>query len=291
MDVKAAVPLLQKTYNKWSDHNAPRLGASVAFYTLLSFAPLLMLLIAVIGLVMTKDKAQNALIDQANQMVGAHGAETVKSLVSSAQKPASGILATVISFVVLLFGASGVFTELHDALNIIWDATPKATSGLMGLVKERLFSFGMILSLGFLLLVSLIVSAGLALIGKFFSQVLPLPHAFFQAVNFVVSFAVISFIFALLFKFVPAVHISWRNVIVGAIGTAFLFTVGKLLLALYLEKAAVGSTYGAAGSLVAVVVWVYYSAQIFFFGAEFTRVYADAHAVQPAPARVQTANA
>ncbi len=270
--------MLKQTASKWSDHHATRLGASVAFYTLLSFAPLLVLLAAIVALVMhDENAAQNGLIDQAKQMMGGGGGDAVKSLLASAQKPSSGVFASIVSFIVLLFGASGVFTELHDALNVIWDATPKASSGVMGLIKERLFSFGMVLSVGFVLLVSLFVSAALAFVGKFFGQIIPLPDAVLQLANFIVSFVVITILFALMFKFVPAVKISWRNVIVGAIGTALLFTIGKFLLGLYLGKASVGSTYGAAGSLVAVIVWVYYSAQIFFFGAEFTRVYADAH--------------
>jgi membrane protein len=200
----------------------------------------------------------------------------VKSLLSSAQKPSSGLMASIVAFVTLLLGASGVFSELRDALNIIWDAEPKNETGFLGMIKQKLFSFGMVLSVGFLLLVSLIISAGLALLGKFFNQLLPLPPSVFEVVNFAISFAVISVLFALLFKFVPARAISWRDVRVGAIGTATLFTIGKFLVGFYLGKASVGSAYGAAGSLVAVVVWVYYSAQIFFFGAEFTRVHADA---------------
>ena len=278
MQIKDAVSLLRTTYNNWDHHHAPRLGASVAFYTLLSFAPLLILTVAMVGLVFDQHRAQTALVDQAKQMIGDRGGDTVKSLLENAQKPASGLAASVLAFLTLLFGASGVFSELRDALNIIWDAEPKNESGLMGMVKGRLFSFGMVLSVGFLLLVSLLISAGLALLGKFFSELLPLPAAVFEVVNFVVSFVVITALFALLFMFVPARHISWRDVRIGAIGTALLFTIGKFLLGFYLGKASVGSAYGAAGSLVAVIVWVYYSAQIFFFGAEFTRVHADARA-------------
>jgi membrane protein len=277
MNVGSTVSLLKKTYRNWSDHHAPRLGASVAFYTLLSFAPLLIVTLAVIALVLDQQRAQAGLIDQARQMIGDRGADTVKALLSNAQKPSSGLIASIIAFATLLFGASGVFAELRDALNIIWDAEPTNESGLLGMIKQRLFSFGMVLSVGFLLLVSLIISAGLELLGKFFSHLLPLPAFVFHLINFAVSFIVIAVLFALLFKFVPARRISWRDVWVGAIGTAVLFTIGKFLLGFYLGKASVGSAYGAAGSLVAVVVWVYYSAQIFFFGAEFTRVYADAH--------------
>ena len=278
MKLGNAVSLLKKTYSNWSARQAPRLGASVAFYTLLSFAPLLILTVAVAALVFGQQGAQAGLIDQTRQMIGGRGADTVKSLLSHAQKPSSGVMASIIAFVTLLFGASGVFSELRDALNIIWDAEPKNESGFLGMIKQKLFSFGMVLSVGFLLLVSLIISAGLALLGKFFSQLLPLPAFVFEVVNFAVSFLVISVLFALLFKYVPARPISWRDVRVGAVGTAILFTIGKFLLGFYLGKASIGSAYGAAGSLVAVIVWVYYSAQIFFFGAEFTRVYADTHA-------------
>jgi membrane protein len=277
MNVKAAIPLLKETYKRWSEHNAPRLGASVAFYTLLSFAPLLILTAAVIALVFSKETVHRDLVDQARQMMGNRGADIVNSLLSNAQKPSSGLLASVIAFLTLLFGASGVFIELRDALNTIWGVKPQSNTGWKGMLKDRLFSFGMVLSIGFLLLVSLILSAALAFIGKFLGQIVPISPAVLEALNFVVSLAVITVLFALMFKFVPAVHIPWRDVLIGAAGTAFLFTIGKFLLGLYLGKASVGSAYGAAGSLVAVIVWVYYSAQIFFFGAEFTHVYSDAH--------------
>ncbi|HEX3681852.1 MAG TPA: YihY/virulence factor BrkB family protein [Bryobacteraceae bacterium] len=275
MSIKTWISLAKQTFNKWSEHQAPRLGASVAFYSLLSFAPLLVLIAAMTALVFDRHTTQNALMEQARQMIGDRGADTVKSLLENAQKPSSGIFASAVAFVTLLFGASGVFSELRDALNTIWDAEPKQESGWRGMLKQKLFSFGMVLSVGFLLLVSLILSAGLAVIGKFFGQLVPMPVPILEGINFLVSLVVITFLFALLFKFVPARTISWRDVRVGAILTALLFTVGKFLLGLYLGKAGVGSAYGAAGSLVAVIVWVYYSAQIFFFGAEFTRVYAD----------------
>jgi len=278
MNIKAGIGLLKDTFNNWTAHKAPRMGASVAFYSLLSFAPLLVLIAAVIALVFTKDTAHKDLVDQARQMMGTRGADIVNSLLANAQKPSSGIVASVIAFLTLLFGASGVFIELRDALNTIWDAKPQTNGGWKGMLKDRLFSFGMVLSVGFLLLVSLILSTALAFIGTFFEQVVPIPPGVLEAVNFLVSFAVITVLFALMFKFVPAAHIEWRDVLIGAIGTALLFTIGKFLLGLYLGKASVGSAYGAAGSLVAVIVWVYYSAQIFFFGAEFTRVYSDAHA-------------
>lgn len=292
MSIKRGISLLQQAYKKWSEHNATRLGASVAFYTLLSFAPLLILMAAMIALVFDRETTHRTMIDQARQMIGPGGAQTVQSLLQGAQKPASGVFASVVAFITLLFGASGVFGELHDALNTIWDSQPEKQSGWFSVVKAKLFSFGMVLSVGFLLLVSLIISAALAFMGKFFGQVIPIPPPVLQGVNFLLSFAVVTALFALMFRYVPARRIPWRDVGVGAIGTALLFTVGKFLLGLYLGKASVGSAYGAAGSLVAVVVWVYYSAQIFFFGAEFTRVYADAHKTEaPEQADQQPASA
>jgi membrane protein len=276
MSIQTWISFVKQTFTKWSEHQAPRLGASVAFYSVLSFAPLLVLIAAMAALVFDRNTTQNALVDQARQMIGDRGADTVKSLLASAQKPSSGIFASVVAFITLLFGASGVFSELRDALNTIWDAEPKEESGWRAMLKQKLFSFGMVLSVGFLLLVSLILSAGLAVIGKFFGQLVPVPVPLLEALNFVFSLCVVTVLFALLFKYVPARSIPWRDVRVGAILTALLFTIGKFLLGLYLGKAGVGSAYGAAGSLVAVIVWVYYSAQIFFFGAEFTRVYADA---------------
>lgn len=281
MSIKTWISLAKQTFTKWSEHQAPRLGASVAFYSLLSFAPLLVLVAAMTALVFDRNTTQNALMEQARQMIGDRGADTVKSLLENAQKPSSGIFASAVAFVTLLFGASGVFSELRDALNTIWDAKPKEESGWRGMLKQKLFSFGMVLSVGFLLLVSLLLSAGLAVIGKFFGQLVPIPVPILEGINFLISLVVITLLFALLFKFVPARDIPWRDVRTGAILTALLFTIGKFLLGLYLGKAGVGSAYGAAGSLVAVIVWVYYSAQIFFFGAEFTRVYADSDTAGP----------
>jgi membrane protein len=276
MQIKQAIPLLKDTYQQWSDHNGTRFGASLAFYTLLSMAPLLVIVAAVLALVFDPKKSQTELINQAQQMIGSTGADAVKTLLTHAQKPATGTFAGIIAFITLLFGASGVFTELQQALNIMWDAAPTNSSGFWGMIKSKLLSFGMVLAIGFILLVSLFVSATVAVVGKFFAGLLPIPAPVFEGINFIVSFAVITALFALLYKYVPAVRISWRDVIVGAVGTALLFTIGKFLLGLYLGKASVGSAYGAAGSLVALIVWVYYSAQIFYFGAEFTHVYAHA---------------
>ena len=280
MSVKQAISLAKETYNKWSEHQAPRLGASVAFYSVQSFAPVLVLLTGVIALVFGLLSAQGTMISEARQLIGDRGAETVESLLKNAQKPSSGIFASIVAFATLLFGASGVFTELQDALNVIWESTARNASGFIGIIRQRLFSFGMVLAIGVLLLVSLVLSAGLAYIGHTFGQLMPMPPFVLQMINLFVSFVVIAALFGLMFKYVPAAKVAWRDVAVGAIGTALLFTIGKFLLGLYIGKASVGSTYGAAGSFVAVVVWIYYSAQIFFFGAEFTHVYAQARGAE-----------
>jgi len=271
------ISLLKETASKWSAHQAPRLGASVAFYSLLSFAPLLILLVTLAGLVFDPQTTQRTLIDQARATIGDRGADTVQALLKSAQKPTSGVLASIIAFLTLLFGASGVFIELRDALNTIWESQPKDQGGIKGLLKDRLFSFGMVLSVGFLLLIFLVISAALSFLGKYFGHIVPIPVPVLEVINFVLSLAVITALFALMFKYVPAARINWHDVMIGAVGTAVLFTIGKFVLGFYLGKASVGSAYGAAGSLVAVIVWVYYSAQIFFFGAEFTHVYAYHH--------------
>jgi membrane protein len=275
VSLKEAVPLLIKTYSRWADHNAPRLGASVAFYSILSFAPVLVLMTSIVGIAFGRESAHGALVSEARQIIGDWGADTVHSLLKNAQKPASGIFASLVAFITLLFGASGVFMELHDALNIMWDAPKPKTSGFLGTIRQRLFSFGMVLSVGFLLLVSLILSSALAYLAHSFGGLLPLPPLVLEVLNFASSFVIETLLFALMFMYVPIVHVAWREVVLGAVGTALLFTGGKFLLSFYLAKVSVGSAYGAAGSLVAVVIWIYYSAQIFFFGAEFTRVYAE----------------
>ncbi len=275
--LKQWVSLLKETYEKWSDHQAPRLGASVAFYSLLSFAPLLVLITGIIALVFGQQSAHNSLVNTARQYIGDRGADTVSELLKNAKKPSTGIFASILAFLTLLFGASSVFTEFQEALNVIWDVPKGSDTGFLSMIKQRLFSFGMVLSIGFLLLVSLMLSAALAFVGHGFGSLIQLPAPVLQAINFTVSFVVVTVLFGLMFKYVPDAKVSWRNVTIGAIGTALLFTIGKFGLGLYLGKASIGSTYGAAGSFVAVIIWIYYSAQIFFFGAEFTHVHAETH--------------
>ncbi len=265
---------LRQTFSEWNDHEGPRLGAALAFYTILSLAPLVILVIGVVALAFGHSSAQAHIVSQVQGMIGADGANAVRSMIEHAQKPASSIFASIIGLITLLFGASGVVGELRSALNKIWDVNPAGRSGIVGLIKERFFSFGMVLAIGFLLLVSLVLSVALAVLGKFFGGILPMPEFVLSAIGFVISFAGISGLFALTFKYVPETTIAWKDVWLGAVATAFLFTIGKSLIGLYLSKAGVASAYGAAGSLIVVIVWVYYSSMIFYFGAEFTHVLA-----------------
>ena len=262
---------LKQTFRAWSDHEAPRLGAALSFYTMLSLAPLVILVIAIASLVFGHSAAQNDIIREVQGIMGTEGAKAIETVIEHGQKPTS-VLASVIGVLILLVGASGAFSELQSALNKIWDVQPNNGSAVASLIKARLFSFGMVLAVSFLLLVSLVVTAGLAVVGKFFGEILPMPELLMHAINFLISFVGISALFALIFKYVPEAKIEWKDVWEGAIATALLFTIGKSLIGLYLGKAAVGSAYGAAGSLIVVIVWVYYSAMIFFFGAEFAHV-------------------
>lgn len=270
--------LAVSTFEKWSENNAPRLGASLSFYMLLSMAPLMILLVTICGLVFSEAAARQAILAQVREMAGVAGERTVSMLMQNAAKPANGLVPTIVALVTLLVGASGVFLELRDSLNLIWDAPKRKGSTLQTMVWQRMASFGMVLALGLLLLVSLLLSAALTVAENFFFGFIPLNVAVFTGIaNFFIPLIAISTLFALIFKFVPEVPIAWRDVIIGAIATAVMFTIGKGVLAYYLGTVGVGSTYGAAGSLVAFVVWVYYSAQIFFFGAVFTKRYAETY--------------
>lgn len=267
--------LLKAAAARWNTYNAPRLGAALAYYTLLSMAPLSILVVAICGSVLSENRAEFELLQRVREVAGSASANTVRMLLNNTHQR-SGLLATVVAFVTLLFGASGVFVELRDSMNTIWEAPPSTSSGIGAFVRQRLVAFLMVLGVCVLLIGSLLISAGIGVVEKYFNGMLPVHLSIVdQLGNSVVTLLAFSVLFLLVFKFVPNVPIRWEEVIVGAIATAVLFTIGKGLLALYFSRAAVGSTYGAAGSLVALVAWVYYSAQIFFFGAIFTRVYAD----------------
>lgn len=246
--------------------------ASLSLYSLLSLAPLVILTIATASRVFGRSAAQEEMISEVRSVMGVDGASAVRTIIVYGHTPTADRVASSIGIVTLLFGASSVFAELQSALNKIWEVKSQRGAGIVAMIKSRLFSFAMVLGIGFLLLVSLIFSAGLAALGKYFGTLLPLPEFVLSVINLSVSFIGISFLFAVILKYVPDVTIRWRDVMEGAIATGALFTVGKFLLGLYLGKVAVGSAYGAAGSLIVVVLWVYYSAMIFYFGAEFTHV-------------------
>jgi membrane protein len=273
MSSRDFLSIIKATFAAWNRHEAPRLGAALAFYTILSLSPLVIIVVALAGLIFSRSTAQAHMLSQVQAMIGPEGGKAVEAMLASAQKPAAGILGSMVGLLSLLFGASGVFAELRSALNLIWEVNPEQTSGFVALLRERFFSFGMVLSIGFLLLVSLVVSAALAALGKFFGGLLPIPPQVLAVSNFLLSFIGVAILFGLIFRLVPEAKVRWRNVWPGALLTALFFTIGKTLIGLYLGKSSVGSSYGAAGSVIVVIVWVYYSAQIFFFGAEFTHVY------------------
>jgi membrane protein len=262
----------KRAFARWSDHNAARLGASLAFYTLLSLAPLLLFAVTMVAIVFGRHQAQTWILQQVMQLMGSQGAATAQEMFRHAPKGSSGFVAGTIGTLTLLFGASGVFGELREGLNIAWDLQKTTSSSWKQMAQSRLFSFGMVLAIGFILLVSLMLSTVLAGLIRFFSQLIPFPPPLLVAGNFLISIYVIAGLFALIFRYVPDVHLPIRDLWSGALFTSLLFTLGKVLLGLYLGMASVGSAYGAAGSLVAVVVWVYYSAQIFYFGVEVTWV-------------------
>jgi len=266
--------LLKETGTAWDEDNVTRLAASLAYYTLLSIAPLIILAVAVTGLAFGEEAAREHIARELASVVGSGAAEAIQSIAKNAHTPGTGVLSIAVGLVVLLFGASGVFGELQSALNTVWDVAPKPGRGIWGIVKDRFFSFTLVLGVAFLLLVSLIVSAGLTWVGQVFEQSLPGGAAVWQVLNFCISLGVVTALFALMFKKLPDVQIRWRDVWVGAAVTAGLFTLGKFGLGIYLGSAGVGSAYGAAGSIIALVIWVYYSAQVLLVGAEFTEAYA-----------------
>lgn len=287
MKAREIFRLFKLSFNSWLQHNATRLGAALAFYTVWSIAPLVILAVAIASLIFSKSAAQAHLLDDVQALVGFQGRESVQAILQHGQKITTGIFSTIVGVLTLVSGASGVFQELRSALNEIWGANPQASSGIRGMLKERVFSFGLVLSVGFVLLVSLLVSAMLAALSKFFSGLLPIPPMVFNIFNDLLSLAGIAFLIACIFKFVPACRVDWRDVRVGAVVTAILFIVGKTLLGVYLGRSTTASSYGAAGSLVVLVIWVYYSAQIFFFGAEFTHTHALANRNALSPSKTQ----
>jgi membrane protein len=293
--------LTKKTTGEWLNHKPFRLAAALAYYTLFSMAPLLVAALGIAGLVFGEDAARGQLFGPLQSLLGPKSADAVQTAVAAASIKSSGIVATVAGVVTLLVGASAVFAELQDALNTIWDAQPSPDAGIRSIVKKRLLSLSMVAVIGFLLLVSLALSSILNAIGAYMGSVLLVSAFLMEAVNFVVSFAVITLLFAAIFKILPDIDNTWSDVWIGAFATAALFTVGKSMIGIYIGRTALDSTYGAAASLVVVLVWIYYSSLILFLGAEFTHVYAerrgsqtgatDASRLQPAAKRESQATA
>lgn len=271
--------LLKLSYQGWKEDKASRLAAALAYYTIFSLAPLLVIIIAITGLFWQREAVQSLVMAQMEGLVGAEGRTFISDLLTSASRPATGITATIVGIITLLFGALGAFNELHNALNTIWEVKEEETKGFLESIKKvvfnRFLSFSMILGIGFLLLVSLVISAGLSAVNETIGNAIPVSEILLQIVNLIVSIGVITVLFALIFKFLPDAEIAWRDVWLGAFVTALLFSLGKFLIGLYLGNSAVASSFGAAGSLVVLLLWIYYSAQILFFGAEFTQVYAN----------------
>jgi membrane protein len=256
-------------------------GAAIAFYTATSLAPVLLIVIAIAGLVFGHDAAQNSITGQLSGLMGDQTAQLLQTAVVSASKKSSGTLATLVGLLTLILTASGVFGEMQSALNAIWKAEPSGTA-ITRLIRARAVSLGLVAALGFLLLVSLVVSATLAAFGNQLNAVLPFGKIILSLINLIVSFALITVLFAAIYKILPDRPLAWRDVILGALVTAALFTTGKALIALYIGRSDTVSSYGAAGALIAVLLWVYYSAQIFLLGAEFTKAYANYRIRKPA---------
>ena len=270
-----AVEIIKETFAEWNADNAPRLGAALAFYTILSLAPLLVVAISIAGLVFGDDAARGQIVAQFQGLVGQQGAEAVQTMIQNANKPATGIVATVLGIITLLFSASGVFGELQSSLNEIWDIKPKPSKGIMDTIKQRFFSFSLVLGTGFLLLVSLVLSAALAGFYGVIERYFPGMGIIGTILNFLISLLVTTLLFAAIYKLLPDAEITWKDAFIGATATALLFSIGRYLIGLYLGRASVGSAFGAAGTLVVLLIWIYYSAQILFMGAEFTQVYAN----------------
>jgi membrane protein len=266
--------VLMGSVEEWIAQRAASKGAALAFYTLFSMAPILVLVIAIAGAIFGEEAARGEIFAQLSDLIGPKGAQAVEMLLAGARNPGSGVLATMAATLVLLIGATTAFAELKDSLDEIWHAPPAHKSGWILLIRTRLLSFGLVLVLAFLLLVSLVISAGLAVLERYWGGLWIEANAVLAPLASAVSYGVIAVLFAVIYKMLPEIKLSWRDVWIGAVGTAGLFVLGKNLIGAYLGNSGIANSYGAAGSIVALLLWVYYSAQIFFFGAEFTRQYA-----------------
>jgi membrane protein len=279
------IGLLKQSGSAWVADNAPSMGAALAFYSAFSLAPLLIIVIAIASAAYGPDAARGAIVAQLGGVVGLSAAEAIQALLKGAQETATGVVATVIGAITVLVGATTVMVELQDDLDKIWKAAPRAGSGLLTIVRARVLSLGMILAIGFLLLVSLVLTGAIAVLGKYWGAIFPGAALFLYLTNFLLSLAVVTVLIAMLYKWLPNAAIAWRDVWIGAFTTAVLFSVGQVAIGVYLGQSAIASAYGAAGALVVLLLWLYYSAQVFLLGAEFTHAYASRHGKVTIPSR------
>lgn len=277
--------LLKSTATEWYNDKALRLSAAIAYYSIFSIAPLLVIAVSMAGLVFGPDAVRGHLDDQLTSVMSPAAAKTIQEMVQSASSPTDGLLGTIIGGAVLLIGASGVFGQLKDSLNTIWEVKPKpGGSGIMGFIRDYLLNFGMVLVVGFLLLTSLVLTTAMAAFSNYLDRAFQLPPLIWSGAAFLISFGMVTLLFAFIFKVLPDAQIQWRDVWIGAAATAALFEVGKFALGWYLGRESTTSSYGAAGAVVLVLLWVYYASCILFFGAEFTQVYARRHGRYVPPA-------
>jgi membrane protein len=272
----AAWKMLKDTVLAFIDDEALSRGAAIAFYTVTSIAPVLLIVIAIAGLAFGRDAAQNAITEQLSGLMGRQTAEVLQTAVASAASKSSGVVATIIGIITLIVTASGVFGEMQTALNVIWKAKPEGTT-VSRLIRAPAANLGLVAALGFLLMVSLVVSTLLTAFGNYLNSILPFGQIILTVLNVIVSLVLISFLFAAIYKVLPDRDLEWGDVVIGAIVTGVLFTIGKSLISWYIGSSAVASSFGAAGALIVLLLWVYFSAQIFLLGAEFTKVYASSH--------------
>jgi membrane protein len=278
--------LIKRSAIAWFDDGCPRLGAALAFYTIFSLAPVLIIGISVASFAFGRDAVQGHVVTQIQHLVGQEAALTIQGMIENAHRSQSGVMATVLGIVTLLIGATAVFGELQDAFNLIWRTKPRPRSFWLSMLISRLLSFSLVIALGFLMLASLIASAGINAFSGYLQMLAGATGPILSLISFGTSFTILTVLFALLFRVLPGAEVTWRDVWLGSVLTATLFSIGKFVIGLYLGNSAVASSYGAAGSLVVILIWIYYSAQILLFGAEFTRLHSSQHtsrlSVEPA---------
>lgn len=282
---KTVYELLNETVRAYIKGDIVSQGAALAYYTIFAIAPLFIIALAIAGFWFGQEAARKELFGQLNQLIGPQGGEAIQSIIAAANQSKTGLWATIIAAGTLAVAATGVFVQVQSSLNKIWKVQQMGGTGVRNFIRHRLLSFAMVLGIGFLLLVSLICSASLAALGSFVGDYISEKEILLKALNFVLSLGIITALFTMMFKFLPDVKIAWRDVWLGGFITALLFNLGKFLIGIYIGRSSIASVYGAMGSLVIVLIWVYYSAQLLFFGAQFTAVYASRFGVKPQPVR------